>query len=690
MIKSKFTKSLSLVLAFVMALSVLVGVMPYNRSGATARFKDVSSQDWFYDAVEYVAENDLMSGTSSTRFSPKKTMTRAQFVMVLYRLTGDNVQDAASAGFSDVKSTDYYYNAVNWASKNGITSGVGNNKFDPNGSVSREQMATFLARYIEKFHQGKFTASSNPSAYTDDAKISNWAKSAIYDLTAYGLINGANGNKVQPKNVLSRAEGAAVLMRVHQTVAKNDEQQTTPVTTTTLDKNESSKLAENLAKALYYEGATTFPNVTPNLNNAAEQYLLNGTDPKVTMSGKAQGEINSFSVNSYTDAERFVNNLKSSNSFILKVSGGRVGYDSYGVAVANTPSGVKVCIVTEGGTSQQPVTPVNPTPVTPTPTPVNPNPVTPTPTPATTSNTDIENQLYEYLRLALPSYGVTSVPTRNTQLDTAAKLIAEGKYTNVDDALKAAGFSKPYMDTTSPSDPYTTLSYAHWSEKFENLNYTDIATLASDLVKRGSKCMTASYSGSVAKLGYDEIGISAVESNIGITVGMIMYENNPEARTMTTDEKLSAFIQDQLSKNLDVSAEQLEMLDSINKERSAVGVPELKMLPELNAIAYARAKECIEAYDKYGTPHKRPNGDSFSSILSDFNLDIFRGLGVSENATFRQSGERMNATQAMINFMNSPSHREAILDKSHTYVGIACYYNIANDSTTWVQFFTEW
>ena len=68
MIKSKFTKSLSLVLAFVMALSVLVGVMPYNRSGATARFKDVSSQDWFYDAVEYVVENDLMSGTSSTRY----------------------------------------------------------------------------------------------------------------------------------------------------------------------------------------------------------------------------------------------------------------------------------------------------------------------------------------------------------------------------------------------------------------------------------------------------------------------------------------------------------------------------------------------------------------------------------------------------------------------------------------------
>ena len=680
MIKSKFTKSLSLVLAFVMALSVLVGVLPYNRSGATARFKDVSSQDWFYDAVEYVVENDLMSGTSSTRFSPKKTMTRAQFVTVLYRLTGDNVQSTASAGFSDVKSTDYYYNAVNWASKNGITSGVGDNKFDPNGSVSREQMATFLARYIEKFHQGKFTASSTPSTYTDDTKISSWAKSAIYDLTAYGLINGANGNKVQPKNVLSRAEGAAVLMRVHQTVATKDDQQTNPVTTTTLDKNESSKLAENLAKALYYAGATTFPNVTPNLNNAAEQYLLNGIDPKVTMSGKAQGEINSFSFDSYTDAESFVNNLKSSNSYILQVSGGRVAYDSYGVAVANTPSGVKVCIVTEGGSSQQTTTPVNPTP-----TPVNPDPVTPTPTPSTTSNTDIENQLYEYLRLVLPSYGVTSIPARNTQLDTAAKLIAEGKYTNVDDALKAAGFSKPYKDTISPSDPYTTLSYAHWSEKFENLSYTDIVTLASDLAKRGSKCMTASYSGAVAKLGYDEIGICVTGNESSITVSFVMYDSNPASKTMTLHEKAQAFVKEQLAMPLNASTEQLEMLELINAERAKVGASELKMLPILNEIAYARAQEYLEAREKYG-PHKRLDGTSYRTIFNEF--------GLGEYAQFLEDGENAswdygNVKAHMDGLMSSPGHKAQILKLSHTYVGLAKYVE-PEGIDVWIQLYIDW
>ena len=660
-------------LAGMLALAVAVSILT-PALAAPVPFTDVPTSAWYYQDVQTAYNSGLINGRSGTSFAPNGNLTYAEAV----KLAACMNQKYTKGSVTLASGTDRWYSTyVDYAKANQIIS----RDYSWNANATR-------AGYVEIFaHALPDAALAAKNTVADnaipDVKSSHPQAAEIYKLYRAGILagNDAKGTFL-PNSNIKRSEVAAILTRMMDQKSRLT-LSWAAVSKTVLDKAEASKVKDSITQALYYAGATTFPNVTPNLNNAAEQYLLNGADPKVTMSGKAQGEINSFSFDSYSDAEGFVNNLKSSNSSILRVSGGRVGYDSYGVAVANTPSGVKVCIVTEGGTSQQPTTPVVPSPVNPTPTPVNPDPVTPTPTPTTTSNTDIEKQLYEYLRLVLPSYGVTSVPTRNTQLDTAAKLVTEGKYTDVDDALKAAGFSKPYMDTTSPSDPNTTLSYAHWSEKFDNLNYSDIVTLASDLVKRGSKCMTASYSGSVAKLGYDEIGICVARENSNLSVTFVMYQNNPNYATVSIVDRMHQYAEQQLSLPLNATSEQYEMLALINAERSKVGLNEVRMLPILNEIADARAAEYMEARDKYG-PHMRPDGSGCTTIFKEYGLGDF-GSFTGENYTGAYS-----VSDAMERLMNSSGHRAQILKAGHTYVGIGKYIEPNEQWDSWVQIFADW
>ena len=173
-------KAVSVVLSAALVFGMFIGAAPKTEVNAAARFTDVSTSDWYYNSVEYVASNGIMSGISTTKFNPTGQMTRAQFVTVLYRMT-DNVVTVGqpTINFSDVSAGTFYYEAVNWAVANGITSGIGNNCFGPNGVVTREQMATFANRYINKFQPGKISESVFPKVYADDSSISSWAKEAI-------------------------------------------------------------------------------------------------------------------------------------------------------------------------------------------------------------------------------------------------------------------------------------------------------------------------------------------------------------------------------------------------------------------------------------------------------------------------------------------------------------------------------
>ena len=108
-------------------------------------FDDVADNDWYNSAVDFASSHQLFNGTTETSFSPNVTMTRGMLAVVLHNLE-NNPEGAANAEFSDV-GTDYYANAVDWAAEEGIISGYGDGNFGPNDSITREQLAVMLYRY---------------------------------------------------------------------------------------------------------------------------------------------------------------------------------------------------------------------------------------------------------------------------------------------------------------------------------------------------------------------------------------------------------------------------------------------------------------------------------------------------------------------------------------------------------------
>ncbi len=183
----------------------------YARITGKFPFTDVKESDWFYEAVRFVYENDLFNGTSATTFSPNVNMTRAMLVTVLYRLAGKPAV-TAGASFTDVKSGLWYSDAVAWASANGIVEGMGSGKFAPDDFVTREQMAVILMRYT-RYQKADTSASADLSRFTDASSVSPWAQSAMAWAVASGLVNGRTATTLVPGGTATRAEVAAILMR---------------------------------------------------------------------------------------------------------------------------------------------------------------------------------------------------------------------------------------------------------------------------------------------------------------------------------------------------------------------------------------------------------------------------------------------------------------------------------------------
>ncbi len=177
-------------------------------------FTDVSTSDWFYSAVKFVYENGLMDGGGNNLFVPNATLNRAMAVTILYRLEGSPDLDGENLGypFADVDGDTWYSDAVYWARLNGIVDGVENNRFNPTGSLTREQMATILYRYTQ-YKGADVSASGDLSGFVDSANVSSWAADAVKWAVGSGLVNGVEGNALAPQGTSTRAQAATVLMR---------------------------------------------------------------------------------------------------------------------------------------------------------------------------------------------------------------------------------------------------------------------------------------------------------------------------------------------------------------------------------------------------------------------------------------------------------------------------------------------
>lgn len=194
------------------AVKVGVSYVKATETPSETKFNDVSANDWFASAVDYVTGKGMMNGTADNTFSSKANTTRGMVVTVLYRL--ENQPSTSAASFTDVASGAYYANAVAWANANGIVSGYGSGKFGPNDKVTREQLAAILYRYAQyKKYDVSVGEDTNILSYDDAQSISSYAIPAIQWACGAGVVTGKSGSKLDPKGNATRAEVAAMLMR---------------------------------------------------------------------------------------------------------------------------------------------------------------------------------------------------------------------------------------------------------------------------------------------------------------------------------------------------------------------------------------------------------------------------------------------------------------------------------------------
>ncbi len=174
-------------------------------------FTDVNTTDWFYNDVMFVYEKGLMLGTSKTTFSPYNTATRGMMATILWRMEGSPAPKGGN-GFADVDAGKWYADAITWTAENGIFRGYDNNLFMPENPITREQLSAIFYRYAD--YKGYDTSvKGNLSKFKDANKISDYAETAMQWAVGSGLVKGRDDGSLDPQGTATRAEIAAMLHR---------------------------------------------------------------------------------------------------------------------------------------------------------------------------------------------------------------------------------------------------------------------------------------------------------------------------------------------------------------------------------------------------------------------------------------------------------------------------------------------
>lgn len=199
------------IISFFLVLAMLLSMLPCTAFAASkTSFKDVASTAWYYNAVDYVSSHGIMSGVGNNAFSPETTLTRAQLCQILYNI--EKKPYAGNGSFADVDASAWYSGAVNWAAKQGIVNGVGNGLFEPENSVSREQMVTILYRYA-MYKNYSLSDLVSLADYSDASLIGSWAQDAMQWAVSEGIISGTTETTISPQGTATRAQAATMLMR---------------------------------------------------------------------------------------------------------------------------------------------------------------------------------------------------------------------------------------------------------------------------------------------------------------------------------------------------------------------------------------------------------------------------------------------------------------------------------------------
>ena len=184
--------------------------------------------DWAHEGLDYCIYHGYIAGTSASTVSPNGVCTRAQLVSILYRVQGEPTTvkgyelSKLRAPFDDVPRGQWYTDAIWWAKLTGVVAGTSATTFDPEGEITREQLAVILYNYTKQFAPGSLTATGSLAGFPDAASVSSWARTEMAWAVGNGLISGTGSGSVAyltPQGSATRAQVAAILMRFEQAMA---------------------------------------------------------------------------------------------------------------------------------------------------------------------------------------------------------------------------------------------------------------------------------------------------------------------------------------------------------------------------------------------------------------------------------------------------------------------------------------
>ena len=212
-------------MAVLLAMLMLVGILTPMASANNIHslsswhtFTDAGQNLWHTNAVQFVFQNGIMTGTSATQFNPYGNLTRAESTALIFRLHMDrdaNANDSIQNDFQDVSNTAWYAPYVTWAANNGIVTGVDERTFHPTDRIIREDFATMLYRYAMQMTNlsDTYRHSAQWLQFVDRGNISSWAYYALRWMNYHGIITGQPSAMISPGGTAIRVEAATIMMR---------------------------------------------------------------------------------------------------------------------------------------------------------------------------------------------------------------------------------------------------------------------------------------------------------------------------------------------------------------------------------------------------------------------------------------------------------------------------------------------
>lgn len=185
-------------------------------SAFARQFDDLPSEHWAYEYVQFLVEKGVVSGISDTSFAPSSNVTRAQFITMLARMSGDDLPEY-DGSFTDVPYDEYYTGAVAWAIANNVTVGTSDTTFSPNANITRQDMAVMVIRFAASKGYG-FASVNTKATFSDNADINDYAQEAVSTLQQANIINGYTDGSFRPLNNATRAEAAKIMAFIYYSI----------------------------------------------------------------------------------------------------------------------------------------------------------------------------------------------------------------------------------------------------------------------------------------------------------------------------------------------------------------------------------------------------------------------------------------------------------------------------------------